>query len=132
MLWTDGVGKTETALGLRRVELKAICDRFDIPRPSSGYWTSLKLGKPVNKTALDSSNNDSALINTNDYIIKKRTPKRFVELKSHKNSDGKYPTKELPTENNDLNPIFCLILLFKVCFLLSKILSNCLTFSITN
>ena len=106
MLWTDGVGKTETALGLRRVEFKAICDRFDIPRPSSGYWTSLKLGKPVNKTALHSSNNDSALINTNDYIIKKRTPKRFVELKSHKNSDGKYPTKELPTENNDLNPIY--------------------------
>ena len=106
MLWTDGVGKTETALGLRRVELKAICDRFDIPRPSSGYWTSLKLGKPVNKTTLDSSNNDSALINTNDYIIKKRAPKRLVELKSHKNSSSKYPTKELPIENSNLNPIY--------------------------
>ena len=54
-MWTDGVGKTETALGLKRVELKAICDKFDIPRPSSSYWTSLKLGKSVNKTALNSS-----------------------------------------------------------------------------
>ena len=106
MMWTDGVGKTETALGLKRLELKAICDRFDIPRPSSSYWTSLKLGKPVNKTTLNSCNNDSELINTNDYITKKRTPNRPVELKSNKNSDGKYSTKELPIENNDLNPIY--------------------------
>ena len=105
-MWTDGVGKTETALDLKRLELKAICDRFDIPRPSSSYWTSLKLGKPVNKTTLNSCNNDSELINTNDYITKKRTPNRPVELKSNKNSDGKYSTKELPIENNDLNPIY--------------------------
>lgn len=106
MMWTDGVGKTETALGLKRVELKAICDKFDIPRPSSSYWTSLKLGKSVNKTALNSSDNDSELINTNDYITKKRTPNLPVEFKSTKNSDGKYPTKELSIENNDLNPIY--------------------------
>ena len=65
MMWTDGVGKTETSLGLKREELKALCDKFDIPRPSSNYWISLKLGKPVNKTALISSNNDLKLINTN-------------------------------------------------------------------
>ena len=35
MIWTDGVGKTETALGLKHLELKSICDKFDIPRPSS-------------------------------------------------------------------------------------------------
>lgn len=106
MMWTDGVGKTETALGLKRVELKAICDKFDIPRPSSSYWTSLKLGKSVNKTALNLSDNDSELINTSDYITKKRTPNLPVEFKSTKNSDGKYPTKELSIENNDLNPIY--------------------------
>ena len=106
MMWTDGVGKTETSLGLKRVELKAICDKFDIPRPSSSYWTSLKLGKSVNKTALNSSDNDSELINTNDYITKKCTPNLPVEFKSTKNSDGKYPTKELSIENNDLNPIY--------------------------
>ena len=80
MMWTDGVGKTETALGLKRVELKAICDKFDIPRPSSSYWTSLKLGKSVNKTALNSSNNDSELINTNDYI--KKNAHRIYPLNS--------------------------------------------------
>ena len=52
MIWTDGVGKTETALGLKHLELKSICDKFDIPRPSSNYWIALKLGKPVVKTAL--------------------------------------------------------------------------------
>ena len=38
MMWTEGVGKTEKALGLKQVELKALCDKLDIPRPSSGYW----------------------------------------------------------------------------------------------
>ena len=42
----------------------------------------------------------------NDYITKKRTPNLPVEFKSTKNSDGKYPTKELSIENNDLNPIY--------------------------
>ena len=106
MMWTDGVGKTETALGLKREELKALCDKFDIPRPSSNYWISLKLGKPVKKTALISSNYDLKLINTNDYITKKRTHNQSVEFKSDKNSGGTYPTKELPIENNDLNPIY--------------------------
>ena len=73
MLWTDGVGKTEQALGLKHLELKEICEAFDIPRPSSGYWTSLKLGKVTEKTALPTSKDDSVLINTNDYIKKKDT-----------------------------------------------------------
>ena len=71
MLWTDGVGKTAQALGLKHLELKEICEAFDIPRPSSGYWTSLKLGKVTEKTALPTSKDDSVLINTNDYIKKR-------------------------------------------------------------
>ena len=106
MIWTDGVGKTETALGLKHLELKSICDKFDIPRPSSNYWIALKLGKPVVKTVLSPSSNDSELIETNDYVKKKKEPKSKPEVKRHEEPTGKYPTKELPQENIDLNPIY--------------------------
>ena len=28
MMWTDGVGQTEKALGLKQIELKTICEKF--------------------------------------------------------------------------------------------------------
>ena len=71
MMWTDGVGKTEINLGLKQAELKVLCDKYDIPRPSSGYWSALKFGKPAQKTALTETKNDSVLINTDEFIIKK-------------------------------------------------------------
>jgi hypothetical protein len=71
MMWTEGVGKTEKALGLKQTELKAICFKYNIPRPSSGYWSALKFGKPALKTALPETKDDSVLINTDEYIIKK-------------------------------------------------------------
>ena len=106
MLWTDGVGKTETALGLKHLELKSICDKFDIPRPSSNYWTAFKLGKPALKTALNPSGNDSELIETNDFIKKKKVHKPLAEVKLSKEPTGKYPPKELPPEDIDLNSIY--------------------------
>ena len=40
MLWTNGVVKTEIALGLRHAELKQLCEANQIPRPSSAYWSA--------------------------------------------------------------------------------------------
>ena len=96
MMWTDGVGNTEKALGLKQTELKMICEKFEIPRPSSGYWTSLKLGKQVEKIALPSSNNDAGMININDYITKKKPFNQSIQVKSTKDAEGKYQTGELP------------------------------------
>ncbi|MBR5491949.1 MAG: hypothetical protein IKV77_02320 [Alistipes sp.] len=106
MIWTDGVGKTEKALGLKQIELKTICEKFDIPRPSSGYWTSLKLGKPVQRTELSSSNNDTVTINTSDYITKKMSKKPPMTVKSIKDAEGKYQTRELPLNDQDVNPLY--------------------------
>jgi hypothetical protein len=107
MLWTDGVGNTEKALGLKHIELKAICDKFEIPRPSSGYWTSLKLGKPVERTELTPNNNDTVVINTSDYITKKKMPKQpIVIVKSTIDTEGKYQTRELPLSTQDINPLY--------------------------
>lgn len=106
MMWTDGVGNTEKALGLKQTELKMICEKFEIPRPSSGYWTSLKLGKQVEKIALTSSNNDAGMININDYITKKKTFKQSIQVKSTKDAEGKYQTGELPLYDLDINPLY--------------------------
>jgi len=106
MMWTDGVGQTEKALGLKQIELKTICEKFDIPRPSSRYWTLLKLGKPVEKTELPSNNSDAVMINTSDYITKKVSNRPIITVKSIKDDEGKYQTRELPLNDQGVNPLY--------------------------
>ena len=106
MMWTEGVGKTEKALGLKQVELKALCDKLDIPRPSSGYWSALRLGKPVEKVMLKEKKDDSALINTDEYKTVKRLYTKTVTSSEQKDSIGKYPTKELPSDDEAIDPLY--------------------------
>lgn len=106
MMWTDGVGQTEKALGLKQIELKTICEKFEIPRPSSRYWTLLKLGKPVEKTELPSNNSDAVMINTSDYITKKVSNRPIITVKSIKDDEGKYQTRELPLNDQGVNPLY--------------------------
>lgn len=106
MIWTDGVGQTEKALGLKQIELKTICEKFEIPRPSSRYWTLLKLGKPVEKTELPSNNSDAVMINTSDYITKKVSNRPIITVKSIKDDEGKYQARELPLNDQGVNPLY--------------------------
>lgn len=109
MMWTDGVGKTEQALGLRQPELKSICDKYNIPRPTSGYWSALRLGKPVEKETLKEIENDSEQINVDKFKKHRHTTVKPVAkpspIENKKDADGKYPTKELP-EDNGVNPLY--------------------------
>ena len=106
MMWTDGVGKAEKVLGLKQVELKALCDKLDIPRPSSGYWSALRLGKPVDKVTLKEKKDDSALINTDEYRTVKRIHTKPVITSGQKDSLGKHPTKELPSDDKAIDPLY--------------------------
>ena len=106
MMWTDGVGQTEKALGLKQIELKTICEKLEIPRPSSRYWTLLKLGKPVEKTELPSNNSDAVMINTSDYITKKVSNRPIITVKSIKDDEGKDQTRELPLNDQGVNPLY--------------------------
>ena len=106
MIWTDGVGQTEKALGLKQIELKTICEKFEIPRPSSRYWTLLKLGKPVEKTELPSNNSDAVMINTSDYITKKVSNRPIITVKSIKDDEVKYQARELPLNDQGVNPLY--------------------------
>ena len=101
-----GLSHHQKSLGLKQKELKKICEKFEIPRPSSGYWTSLKLGKQVEKTVLPSNNNDSGIINTDDYITKEKAPKLPMRVGSQKDAEGKYQAKELPSNDQNINPLY--------------------------
>ena len=94
MMWADGVGKTQKALGLRQQELKTICEKYQIPRPSSGYWSALALDKPAEKTPLPEWEKEGP-IRLEDYMkrrrVKKEKPKESAPL-------GKYPPRELPPD----------------------------------
>ena len=103
MLWTDGVGKTEKALGLKQQELQIICEQFNIPKPSSNYWIALSLGKNPQKAPLPPFKNNQP-IHTEDYVKPKRVKTvkvlktEQVPAESVKTPDGKYEPRELPEE----------------------------------
>ena len=100
MLWSNGVGKTEKALGLKQPELKKLCEDFQITKPSSNYWIALSLGKSPEKTPLPPME-DSQIIHTEDYIKPKRIKREKPVLKPEppkKTPDGKYEPRELPAE----------------------------------
>ena len=103
MLWIDGVGKTEKALGLKQQELQTICEQFIIPKPSSNYWIALSLGKDPRKTPLPPFENNES-IHTEDFVKPKRV-KAVKVLKTDqvpaeqmKTPYGKYDPRELPEE----------------------------------
>ena len=100
MLWTNGVVKTEIALGLRHAELKQLCEANQIPRPSSAYWSALHMEKSPEKTPLPPSAENST-IHTDDYIKPRRVKKVKPAPKPEppkKNAEGKYEPRELPEE----------------------------------
>ena len=97
MLWSDGVGKTEKALGLKRQELKKICEEFQIPRPSSQYWTAFKLGQSPQKTPLPAAEENKP-IHTEVYVKPPRVKKEKPAPEPKKTPEGKYEPRELPEE----------------------------------
>lgn len=97
MLWSDGVGKTEKALGLKRQELKKICEEYQIPRPSSQYWTAFKLDQSPQKTPLPASEENKP-IRTEVYVKPPRVKKEKPAPKPKKTPEGKYEPRELPEE----------------------------------
>lgn len=110
MLWTDGVGKTEKALGLKQQELQRICQDYAIPKPSSAYWYGILYEKNPQKTPLPASEKEGP-IHTEDYLKKRRVkqekpvvvtpvapPEETKESAPVKPPKGKYPPRELPPE----------------------------------
>lgn len=113
MLWTDGVGKTEKALGLKQQELHKLCGEYNIPKPPSTYWTGIIYDRNPQKTPLPPSDKEGP-IHTEDYI-KRRRKKIAKPVQTTAPADtaaggsgepspageskpGKYPPRELPQE----------------------------------
>lgn len=51
-IWTDTLSKTALKYQLSTAQLKKICNSLNIPTPSGGYWTKLRLGRNPERTPL--------------------------------------------------------------------------------
>ena len=47
MIWKEPVTKVAEKMGVPAPILRKFCHRLNIPTPSSGYWSKLQFGKPV-------------------------------------------------------------------------------------
>lgn len=47
LIWSNPLYKLSPKLGISQIEIKKICVKHDIPRPSPAHWGKLNLGKPT-------------------------------------------------------------------------------------
>ena len=47
LIWKKPISKLSEEWGIPGQALRAYCNQLNIPTPSSGYWSKLKFGKPV-------------------------------------------------------------------------------------
>ena len=47
LIWKEPVTKVAEKMGVPAPILRKFCHRLNIPTPSSGYWSKLQFGKPV-------------------------------------------------------------------------------------
>lgn len=47
LIWKKPISKLAEEWGIPEQALRAYCNQLNIPTPSSGYWSKLKFGKPV-------------------------------------------------------------------------------------
>jgi hypothetical protein len=53
LVWSKPIKTIAADFGLEPVHFANVCDEYDIPRPSAGYWQKLQFGKPVEQPDLD-------------------------------------------------------------------------------
>lgn len=55
ILWKKGAKHVADTTGVTGVDILKICRKFDIPKPGSGYWRQVALGKAPERPALPSA-----------------------------------------------------------------------------
>jgi hypothetical protein len=103
MIWKDPVTKVAEKMGVPAPILRKFCIRLNIPTPSSGYWSKLQSGKPVEIPPLPAFKVNE--IPTLDSFQKAK--KKEIKEKVQKEADGEkeIPSNEettaIPSESNE-------------------------------
>lgn len=51
-VWTKPMTELAKENGINVYQLTKVCDKLEIPRPETGYWSKLRYGKKVKKIPL--------------------------------------------------------------------------------
>ena len=62
LVWSLPQKEAAETLGINKWDLPYFCEKHNVPRPESGYWTKRRLGRAVSKPDLPPGDDDDAII----------------------------------------------------------------------
>ena len=98
-IWTDTLSKTALKYQLSTAQLKKICNSLNVPTPSGGYWTKLRLGRNPERTPLP-DNFDK------DYIEIGRAEEAHPLVNEAVDKIGKKQKVKMPCKRNSIIKCF--------------------------
>ena len=101
LIWKEPVTKVAEKMGVPAPILRKFCNRLNIPTPSSGYWSKLQFGKPVEIPPLPTF--DDKEIPTLDSFQKPQKKREKVQKKTamEKEIPSNEDTTGLPLGSNE-------------------------------
>ena len=103
LIWKEPVTKVAEKMGVPAPILRKFCNRLNIPTPSSGYWSKLQFGKPVEIPPLPAF--DDKEIPTLDSFQKPQKKKEEEKVQKKSAKEKEIPSNEdttgLPSGSNE-------------------------------
>ena len=103
MIWKEPVTKVAEKMGVPATILRKFCIRLNIPTPSSGYWSKLQFGKPVEIPPLPAFNVKEIPTLDSFQKFKKKKEKEKVQEESAKEKEipSNEETTVIPSDSNE-------------------------------
>lgn len=98
-IWEISAAGTARKYNIPYAELLKLCKEVQIPIPSSGYWTKLSFGKPVERIQLPEHPEKEVILSINSHGIKDSSDSTNSENIDLKNEEhNKLETEDIETK----------------------------------
>ena len=103
MIWKEPVTKVAEKMGVPAPILRKFCNHLNIPTPSSGYWSKLQFGKPVEIPPLPTFKDKEIPTLDSFQKSKKEVVREKVQKESAKEKEipSNEETTIIPSESNE-------------------------------
>ena len=101
MIWKEPVTKVAEKMGVPAPILRKYCHLLNIPTPSSGYWSKLQFGKPVEIPPLPAFEDNEVPTLDSFQMPKKKKEKIQKESAKEKEKPSNEETTIIPSEPNE-------------------------------
>lgn len=101
MIWKEPVTKVAEKMGVPAPILRKYCHLLNIPTPSSGYWSKLQFGKPVEIPPLPAFEDNEVPTLDSFQIPKKKKEKVQKKSAKEKEKPSNEETTIIPSEPNE-------------------------------